>query len=67
MDTGLLRQVLPHYVVMFLLSIGSLLVFESVAGNVGLFVEFAIILVVLFAYRTAALRFGFAPEVWKRS
>ena len=67
MDTGLLRQVLPHYVVMFLLAIGSLLVVESAVGNVGLIVEFAVILVVLFAYRTAALRFGFAPEVWKRS
>lgn len=65
-DTETLREVLPHYVAMFLLVFLALTVIRAAVGEIGFWAELVVIVVVVFAYRPVVQRLGVAPEAWER-
>jgi fatty-acid desaturase len=65
MDTDRLKQLAPHYAVMFLLVMLVLTVVQSFVGEIELWLRFAIVIVIVFSYRPVSLRLGFAPDAWK--
>ncbi len=64
-DTETLRQVLPHYLAMFLLVFLVLAVIRATVGEIGFWAELVVIVAVVFAYRPAAQYLGVAPEAWE--
>ncbi len=65
MDLNRLLEVVPHYIAMLILVFSTLAIVRSVVGDLGFWIEFAIILVVAFAYRPLVVRLGIAPSAWK--
>ncbi|MFB6081023.1 MAG: hypothetical protein ABEJ81_08505 [Haloferacaceae archaeon] len=66
MDPSDLSEVLPHYLVMFLLVVLVLGVVRRVVGDLGFWVEFVIVGLVVFSYRPLVVRLGYAPRRWER-
>ncbi|CCQ34560.1 hypothetical protein HLRTI_001597 [Halorhabdus tiamatea SARL4B] len=65
MDTDLLRDLAPHYVVMVVLAYATITVANNVVGSLNFWVELAVIIVVFFGYRVAIVRTGYGPEIWE--
>ncbi|WP_225332786.1 hypothetical protein [Halomicrobium urmianum] len=65
-DTETLRQVLPHYVAMFLLVFLVLTLVRALVGEIGFWAELVVIVAVVFAYRPVVQRLDVAPEAWER-
>jgi len=59
-------DVLPHYLVMLALVFLALEIVENQLGIDNIIVFFAVVMVIVFAYRPVVLRLGVAPESWKR-
>jgi predicted tellurium resistance membrane protein TerC len=57
-------DVLPHYLVMLALVFLALEIVENQLGIDNVVVFFAVVLVIVFAYRPIVLRLGVAPESW---
>ncbi|AGB39038.1 hypothetical protein [Natronococcus occultus] len=66
MDTDLLIELVPHYVAMLVLVFLVLGILRAVAGDLGFWVELAIIFVVVFLYRPAVQLLDVAPSAWER-
>jgi hypothetical protein len=64
MDTERLIQLAPHYLAMFVLVFLVLAVVRAALGEVGFWVELAIVLAVVFAYRPVVTRLGIGPSDW---
>ena len=65
------RQLAPHWAVMFVVMFAALALVERAAGELGLALSLVIVLVIAFAYplavRALAVRaLGVAPPVWQR-
>lgn len=60
-----LLEIVPHYVAMLLLVFGILTVIDEFAGELGFWVEFALIVVIVFLYRPLVVRLGVAPSSWE--
>jgi hypothetical protein len=65
MDTDRLMELAPHYIAMFMLVFVVLTAIQAVVGEVGFWIELAIVVVVVFAYRPVVVRLGFAPSGWR--
>ena len=65
MDRNQLLELVPHYLAMLLLVFLILAIVPSIIGEIGFWVEFAIVIVVVFAYRPIVVRLGVAPSVWE--
>jgi hypothetical protein len=65
MDTDRLKELAPHYIAMFAAVFVVLTVIQATVGAVGFWIEMAIVVVVVFAYRPVVLRLGIAPSGWK--
>lgn len=65
MDTDRLLELASHYVAMLLLVSLILAIVRAVVGEIGFWVELAIVLVVVFAYRPLVIRLGVAPRGWE--
>jgi hypothetical protein len=65
MDRNQLIELVPHYLAMLLLVFVVLAIVQSVAGEIGFWIEFAIVILVVFAYRPVVVRLGVAPSVWE--
>ncbi len=65
MDTAHLIEVTPYYFALLILIFGTLAVVQSVVGEVGFWVEFAIVLAIGFAYRPLVMRLGIGPSSWE--
>jgi len=65
MEREQLIELVPHYLAMLLLVFVVLAVVQAVAGEIGFWVEFAIVVAVVFAYRPIVQRLGIAPSVWE--
>jgi hypothetical protein len=65
MDRNQLIELVPHYLAMLLLVFVVLAIVQAVAGEIGFWVEFAIVILVVFAYRPVVVRLGVAPSVWE--
>ena len=66
MDKESLIELVPHYLAMLILVFLVLGIVRATAGYLGFWVELAIIAVVVFAYRPAVQRLGFAPSMWEQ-
>jgi hypothetical protein len=65
MDRSQLIELVPHYVAMLLLVFVVLAAVRAVAGDVGFWIELAIIAVVVFAYRPIVVQLGVGPSSWE--
>ena len=65
MDTDRLLELAPHYLAMFVLVFAVLAVVRAAVGEIGFWLELAIILVVVFAYRPVVTRLGIGPSGWE--
>lgn len=61
-----LREVLPHYLGMFLAVLVVVTAVRVVAGRQTLAVELALVVAVCVLYMLAARRLGVAPSSWRR-
>ncbi|MEZ3163337.1 hypothetical protein ABNG03_06040 [Halorubrum sp. RMP-47] len=59
------RQLAPHWAVMFVAIFAALAVVERAAGELGLALSLAIVLGIAFAYPVAVRALGVAPPVWQ--
>jgi hypothetical protein len=60
-----LFELAPHYVVMLALAFLVVNLVTQAVGDLGFWVEFAIIGVVVFSYRPIVVRLGIAPDRWE--
>ena len=65
MDTDGLKELAPHYVALMILVFLVLTVVRAVVGDIGFWLELALVLVVVFAYRPIVARLGVAPSGWE--
>jgi hypothetical protein len=65
MDTDRLVELAPHYIAMFVLVFLALTAVRAVAGEIGFWIELAIIAGVVFAYRPVVTRLGIGPSDWE--
>jgi hypothetical protein len=65
MDRDQLIELVPHYVAMLILVFVVLGIVQAVVGEIGFWFEFAIVVVVVFAYRPIVLRLGMGPSIWE--
>lgn len=65
MDTDRLMELLPHYIAMFIVVFLVLTVVRATVGEIGFWVELAIVFVVVFVYRPVVIRLGVAPSGWE--
>jgi len=65
MDIDGLKELAPHYVALLVLVFLVLTAVQAVVGEIGFWVELAIILVVVFTYRPIVVRLGVAPSGWE--
>ncbi|MDZ5812311.1 hypothetical protein U4E84_13260 [Halorubrum sp. AD140] len=61
-----IRQLAPHWGVMFLLMLAVLAVVERLVGPVGFVPSMVLVFAVAFGYPIAARALGVAPPVWQR-
>jgi hypothetical protein len=66
MDRRQLIELVPHYVAMLLLVFLVLAGVRALTGEVGFWIELAIVAVVVFAYRPVVMRLGVGPSGWAR-
>ncbi|MFB6353514.1 MAG: hypothetical protein ABEJ92_05455 [Halobacteriales archaeon] len=65
MDRDTILALAPHYLAMLLLVFAGLAVWRTAVGELSLVGEFAIVFVIVFAYRPVVKRLGIAPEPWR--
>lgn len=61
-----LREVLPHYLAMFLAVLVVVSAVRVTVGRPDLLVELAVVVAVCILYMLAARRLGVAPSSWER-
>ena len=59
-----LKELAPHYAVLMILVFLVLTAVQAVVGEIGFWMELAIVLVIVFAYRPIVVRLGVAPSGW---
>ena len=64
-DKDQLLELVPHYVAMLLLVFLLLAVIRELAGDLGFWVEFVLIIVIVFLYRPLVVQLGVAPSSWE--
>lgn len=65
MDIDGLKELVPHYVALMILVFLVLTVVQLAVGEIGFWVELAIVLVVVFTYRPLVVKLGVAPSSWQ--
>lgn len=65
MDRAQLLELVPHYLAMMFVVFVVLGGLRSAVGELALWQEFAIVVVVVILYRPAVLRLGWAPSAWE--
>lgn len=64
--TEKVRQLAPHWVVMFIVMFVALATVERVVGGLGLAASLVLVLAIAFAYPFVVRALGVAPAVWQR-
>jgi len=65
MSANQLRELAPHYVVMFVLVFGAIGLIRLTVGELDFWAEVVIIFAVVFAYRPIVVMLGVAPSRWE--
>ena len=63
-DTDTLREVVPHYVAMLLVAFLVLGVARTFLGELGFWIELAVVFGVVALYRVVVGRLGYLPSSW---
>lgn len=61
----MIRDLVPHYVVMVALAYLTLVIANDVVGPLSFWVELAVIIAIFFGYRVVIVRTGYGPEIWE--
>lgn len=64
-DRDDLVELVPHYVAMILLAIATLFLLDQMTEDLNFWIETAVLVVVLIAYRPLVHRLGLAPSLWR--
>jgi hypothetical protein len=64
--TEKVRQLAPHWAVMFVVMFVALAAVERVVGGLGLAASLMLVLAIAFAYPFVVRALGVAPTVWQR-
>ncbi|SDG04791.1 hypothetical protein SAMN04488067_11381 [Halorubrum xinjiangense] len=64
--TEKVRQLAPHWAVMFVAMFVALAAVDRVVGGLGLAASLGLVLVIAFAYPFVVRALGVAPPVWQR-
>ena len=64
--TEKVRQLAPHWAVMFVAMFVALAAVERLVGGLGLAASLGVVLVIAFAYPFVVRSLGVAPPVWQR-
>jgi len=64
--TEKVRQLAPHWTVMFVAMFAALAVVERALGGLGLVASLLIVLAIAVAYPVVVRALGVAPPVWQR-
>ncbi|MGM0448062.1 MAG: hypothetical protein ACQERM_07405 [Methanobacteriota archaeon] len=64
--TEKVRQLAPHWAVMFVAMFVALAAVERLVGGLGLAASLGVVLVIAFAYPFVVRALGVAPPVWQR-
>jgi hypothetical protein len=64
--TEQVRQLAPHWAVMFVVMVGTLAGLDRAVGDVGAVASVGVVLVVAFGYPFAVRALGVAPPIWQR-
>ncbi|MFW6385095.1 MAG: hypothetical protein ACOCY7_03060 [Halodesulfurarchaeum sp.] len=65
MDTDRLKELAPHYLAMVLLFFLVLDIIRVVVGEISIWIELAIVIAIVFAYRWIVTIYGLAPDGWE--
>lgn len=65
--TGKVRQLAPHWGVMFVVMLVVLALVERVVGELSFLPSLLLVFVVAFGYPVVVRALGVAPPVWQRS
>lgn len=65
--TEKVRQLAPHWGVMFVVMFGTLAVVERAVGELGFLPSMLLVLAIAFGYPFIVRKLGVAPPVWQRS
>ena len=65
--TEKIRQLAPHWGVMFVAMFVTLAAVERVVGELGFLPSMALVLIVAFAYPYVVRALGVAPPTWQKS
>ncbi|MHB9285758.1 hypothetical protein ACKVMT_01805 [Halobacteriales archaeon Cl-PHB] len=65
METDQLKELVPHYIALFILVFGILAVVRAVVGDIGFWAEMAFVVVIVFVYRPIVVRLGVGPSGWE--
>ncbi|WP_418283165.1 hypothetical protein [Halorubrum sp. DTA98] len=60
-----IRQLAPHWAVMFVTMLALITLVESVYGGLAFWQSLLIVLLVAVAYPSVVRRLGVAPDVWR--
>ncbi|TKX35759.1 hypothetical protein [Halorubrum sp. CGM4_25_10-8A] len=60
------RQLAPHWAVMFVAMFAALAVADPITGGLGVVASLVLVLAIAFAYPFAVRTLGVAPAVWRR-
>lgn len=63
--SGKIRQLAPHWVVMFVLMFAILTIGETLFGGLAFWQSLLLVLAVAFGYPIVVRQLGVAPEVWQ--
>ncbi len=66
-DVDNLKELLPHYVALLLILFAVLGAIRLTIGELGIFVELAILLIISLMYPPLVRRLGMAPTAWMRT
>ena len=65
-STDKIRQLAPHWAVMFVIMLGLIITVESVYGPLALWQSLILVVIVAFAYPPVVRQLGLAPSVWEQ-
>lgn len=65
--TEKIRQLAPHWAVMFVVMFAALALVERVVGQLSFFASLFLVFVIAFGYPAIVRALGVAPPVWQRS
>ena len=65
-DMDRIRELVPHYIAMLAIVFLTIFLVRVTVGDLGFWIELAIVVIVAAAYQPLVRRLGVAPDAWER-